>query len=169
MKKKSLILGTLATALVVSAGCNKSQSSDEYPAGGGTNSSMSDSVKQAATNAWEKTKEVTTNVMAEVKEGTTNAWADFKEYLQSATDYTYDKKDEFVAGASADADALNQKLKRRIRFHHLVVKFLHPFSMGFPISVDLFGCRPKTKSTIKRACRANISGPRQGFFGLAYQ
>ncbi len=110
MKKKSLILGTLAAAMFVAAGCDKTQSSDQYPASGGTNTSMSDSVKQAATNAWEKTKEVTTNVVAEVKEGTTNAWANFKEYLQSATDYTYDKKDAFVSGASADVDALNQKL-----------------------------------------------------------
>ena len=34
-----------------------------------------------------------------------------KESLQSAMDYTYDKKDAFVAGASADLDALDQKIK----------------------------------------------------------
>jgi hypothetical protein len=110
MKNKPLILGTLAVAMLVSVGCKKSDVADEYPATGDTNS-MSENAKDMATNAWQKTKEVTTNVMANVKEVTTNAWASVKESLQSATDYTYDKKDAFVADASADVAAVDQKIK----------------------------------------------------------
>jgi hypothetical protein len=51
-------------------------------------------------------------VLANVKEGTTNAWASIKDSLQSATDYTYDKKEDFVAGASADVAAVDQKIKQ---------------------------------------------------------
>jgi vacuolar-type H+-ATPase subunit I/STV1 len=110
MKKKPLILGTLAVAMLVSAGCNKADMPDSSSTTSDTNS-MPENVKEIATNAWQKTKEVTTNVVTSVEKGTTNAWADIKESLQSATDYTYDKKDAFVASASADADALDQKIK----------------------------------------------------------
>ena len=110
MKNKPLILGTLAVAMLVSVGCKKSDMSDEYPARGDTNS-MSENAKDMATNAWQKTKEVTTDVLANMKAGTTNAWAGVKESLQSATDYTYDKKDDFVAGASADVAVVDQKIK----------------------------------------------------------
>ena len=109
MKNKPLILGTLAVAILVSAGCKKTDISDANTATG-DNNSMSDNAKEIATNAWQKTKEVTTNVLASVKEGTTNAWASLKESLQSATDYTYDKKDAFVAGASADLAAMDRKI-----------------------------------------------------------
>jgi vacuolar-type H+-ATPase subunit H len=99
MKNTPLILGTFAIAILVLAGCNKSETSDAYPAAGATNS-ISDNVRDAATNAWQKTKDATTN-----------AWASMKESLQSATDYSYDKKDAFVAGASADVDAMDAKIK----------------------------------------------------------
>ncbi len=110
MKNQPLILGTFAVALLVSVGCKKAEMSDEYTAAGDTNS-LAENAKELATNAWQKTKEVTTNVVANVKEGTTNAWANLKESLQSATDYTYDKKDAFVASASADVDTMDQKIK----------------------------------------------------------
>lgn len=109
MKNKPLILGALTVAILVSAGCQKTETSDATTPG--DNNSMSEQVKDVATNAWQKTKEVTTNVLANVKEGTTNAWANLKESLQSAMGYSYDKKDEFVAGASADVAALDQKIK----------------------------------------------------------
>ena len=122
MKNKPLILGVLAVAMLVTAGCNKTQTSDGYPAAGDTNNSIADNAKVMATNAWEKTKQVTTNVVANVKEGatnawanvkerTTNAWANLKESVQSLGDYSYDKKDAFVASASADVDAVDQKIK----------------------------------------------------------
>lgn len=110
MKNKALLLGTFAAVILVSAGCKKNDMSDEYAPTGDTNS-ISGNAKEAVTNAWQKTKEVTTNVVAGVKEGTTDAWANIKESLQSATDYTYDKKDDFVAGASADVAALDQQIK----------------------------------------------------------
>jgi vacuolar-type H+-ATPase subunit I/STV1 len=110
MKNKPLILGTLAVAVLMSAGCKKNDMSDGYPTNNDTNSA-SENAKEMATNAWQKTKEVTTNVVASVEEGTTNAWAYIKESLQPAADYTYDKKDAFVAGASADVDAVDQKIK----------------------------------------------------------
>ncbi len=91
MKNKPLILLTLATALMVSAGCKKSDMSDS--------SSISENANEAATNAWQKTKEVTTN-----------AWAGLKESVQSAADYTYAKKDDFIAHASADVNAMDQKI-----------------------------------------------------------
>jgi hypothetical protein len=109
MKNKPLIFGTLAVAMLVSAGCKRNDMSDGYPATSDTNS-VSENAKEMATNTWQKTREVTTNIVASVKEGTTNAWANLKESLQSATDYTYDKKDAFVAGASADVDAVDQKI-----------------------------------------------------------
>ncbi len=111
MKNQPLILGTLAVAILVSAGCKQNDRSDEYPAAGDTNS-ISENAKEIATNAWQQTKAVTTNVLANVKEGTTNAWASIKDSLQSATDYTYDKKEDFVAGASADVAAVDQKIKQ---------------------------------------------------------
>ena len=99
MKNKPLILGTIAVAMLVSAGCKKNDMSDGYPTTSDTNS-VSENAKEMATNAWQKTIEVTTN-----------AWANIKESLQSATDYTYNKKDAFVAGASADVDAVDQNIK----------------------------------------------------------
>lgn len=114
MKKKPLILGTLAVAMLVTAGCTKTETSNEYPATGDANSlsvtQQLQNVKEVVTNAWQKTKEVTTNVVASVKEDTTNAWANIKESLQAITGYTYDKKDAFVASASADVDAVDQKI-----------------------------------------------------------
>lgn len=61
--------------------------------------STTENIKEGATNAWQKTKDAATN-----------AWADVKESLGSASDYTYDKKDEFVTKAQADLDALDAKI-----------------------------------------------------------
>jgi hypothetical protein len=103
MKNKPLILAALAiTALA--AGCKQSNSVDQSPATA-TNSTS------AITNAWQQTKEAATNAWANTKEATTNAWADLKDSMQTSKDYTYDKKDAFVAGARADLDALDQKIK----------------------------------------------------------
>jgi hypothetical protein len=114
MKNKLLILAALAVAISV-MGCKQSNPTDENPGTTDTNSlsvtQQLENAKEAATNAWQKTKEATTNAWASMKEGTTNAWTDTKESLQSAADYTYDKKDAFVAAASADLDALDQKMK----------------------------------------------------------
>jgi chromosome segregation ATPase len=115
MKKKPLMLGTLAVAMLVTSGCTKTGASNESPTTGVVDSTsvtqQLQNAKEMATNAWQETKEATTNAMASVKEGATNAWADMKESLQSITGYTYDQKDAFVASASADVDALDQKIK----------------------------------------------------------
>jgi len=114
MKSKPLILAALAIA-TLATGCKQSNPADENPAPGDTNSlsvtQQLQNVKEVATNAWQKAKDTTTNAWSNVKEGTTNAWADIKDSMQSTKDYTYDKKDAFVAGASADLDALDQKIK----------------------------------------------------------
>jgi hypothetical protein len=114
MKNKSLILGTLVIAAAV-IGCKQSNPTDESSGLSDTNSmsvtQQLQNVKEAATNAWQETKEATTNGWENVKEGTTNAWNDLKDSAQSTADYTYDKKDEFVAKASADLSLLDQKIK----------------------------------------------------------
>jgi hypothetical protein len=104
MKKKPLMLGILAVAMLVAPGCTKNGTPDESSATGDTNSM---SVTQQLQNA----KEVATNAWQETKEATTNGWADLKESLQSIIGYSYDQKDAFVASASADVDALDQKMK----------------------------------------------------------
>ncbi len=114
MKTKPLILATLAiTALA--AGCKQSTPAPENPPASDTNSlSVTQRVQNArevATNAWQNVKDTTTNAWSNLKEGTTNAWVDIKDSLETTKDYAYDKKDAFVAGASADLDALDQKIK----------------------------------------------------------
>ena len=100
---------------ILAAGCRQSNLAGETPAISDTNSMSAtqqlQSAKNMATNVWQKTKEATTNAWASVKAGTTNAWVDIRESLQPAADYTYEKKDAFVAGAKADLDALDQKIK----------------------------------------------------------
>jgi hypothetical protein len=95
-------------------GCNNSNTADQNPAASDTGSlsvtQQLQNAKEVATNAWQETKDTTTNVWSNVKEGATNAWADFKDSMQATKDYTYDKKDAFVAGAGADLDALDQKI-----------------------------------------------------------
>jgi hypothetical protein len=92
MKNKPLILAALTIAALVT-GCKPSTSADESPSAGDTNS-------LSTTNVWQKTKETTTN-----------AWADIKDSLSTTKDYTYDRKDAFIASANADLDALDQKIK----------------------------------------------------------
>src|SRR5258708_6079179 len=110
MKGKHWILITLITA-TLATGCTQSNSPDESLPASHTNSlsltQQLENEKEVATNAGKKTKKKKTNVMASVAGGTADVWADIKESLQSITDYSYDKKDAFVAGASADVDAVD--------------------------------------------------------------
>ncbi len=92
---KLLMLTSLPVAMLV-AGCNQQSGQD---------------ADDSSTNAWQKTKEVATNAWQETKTATAVAWTDIKESLGSTTDYTYDKKDEFVSKANADMAALDQKIK----------------------------------------------------------
>jgi hypothetical protein len=113
MKNKSLILAALAIATCV-VGCKQSNTADENSTASDTNSQPAQqfqNAKEVATNVLQQTKDATTNAWAKVKEGTTNAWADIKDSMQTTKDYTYDKKDAFVTSASADLDALDQKIK----------------------------------------------------------
>jgi hypothetical protein len=113
MKNKPLILAALAITMLVPAGCKQSNPAEESPAAGHNNSvtQQLQNAKEAVSNAWEKTKETTTNALASAKEGTTNAWAGAKESMQSAVDYTYGKKDAFVANANTELSELDQKMK----------------------------------------------------------
>ena len=103
MKNKLIIITVMAAAAMVT-GCNKSDTSGN-PAPGDTNlpttnSSVTQQATDMASNAWAKTKDATTN-----------AWADVKDSLSSAWDYSYDKKDAFVADATTDLAALDQKIQ----------------------------------------------------------
>jgi predicted nucleic acid-binding Zn-ribbon protein len=109
MKNKSLIL-TALTIAALATGCKPSNPADENTATSDTNS-LSTTNSPSATNAWQQTKEATTNAWSDIKQGTTNAWADVKDSLESTKDYTYDKKDAFVASASADLTTLDQKIQ----------------------------------------------------------
>jgi hypothetical protein len=121
MKSNPLILAALACA-ILATGCKQSNTADGNTSGDTNVTSTAENIQAGATNAWEKTKEVTTNALADVKAGTTNAWANtksaatnawtnIKESLGATEDYTYDKKDEFVTGAQADLNALDQKIQ----------------------------------------------------------
>jgi ElaB/YqjD/DUF883 family membrane-anchored ribosome-binding protein len=114
MKNNLQILAVLV-ATMLATGCKQSSQADENAPPGDTNSlsvtQQLQNAKEVATNAWQKVKDTATNTWANVKEGTTNAWADAKESVQSGVDYTYDKKDDFVAKASADLNMLDQKIQ----------------------------------------------------------
>ncbi len=103
MKIKPLLTATLAVA-TLATGCKQSNPATENEINNDTNSlsvtQQLQNVKDVATNVWQKTKDTTTN-----------AWADLKDSLQSTKDYSYDQKDAFVASASADLAALDQKIK----------------------------------------------------------
>jgi hypothetical protein len=113
MKSKPLILAAFVIA-TLATGCKPSNPADENPPAGDTNSlsvtQQLENAKEVVTNAWQKTKDATTNAWANTKEATSNAWVDIQDSFQKTKDYTYDKKDAFVAGASADLDALDQKI-----------------------------------------------------------
>ena len=107
---KNLHFATLAAALaILIAGCDKKSDTANPPASD-TNAASTDATA-AATNAWQKTVETTTNVLAGITNSAVVAWTDIKESLGSATDYTYDKKDEFVTKAQSDLDSLDQKIQ----------------------------------------------------------
>jgi flagellar motility protein MotE (MotC chaperone) len=109
-----LILAALAVATWVT-GCKQSNPADENTAAGDTNSlsvtQQWQNVKSDLTNTWQDVKQTTTQALAAVKTGTTQAWASVTESVQPTVDYTYDKKDAFVAKASADLDALDRQIK----------------------------------------------------------
>jgi hypothetical protein len=115
MKNNPQILAALA-ATMLATGCKQSSQVDENAPSSDTNSlsvtQQLQNAREVATNAWQKVKDTTTNAWASVKEGTTNAWADAKESVQSGVDYTYDKKDAFVAKANADLNTLDQKIQQ---------------------------------------------------------
>lgn len=105
MKKSTSILSVILAATAVVTGCSRNSDNGNPSATNdvpmdSTNPSVSQQATTMATNAWEKTKEATTN-----------AWQDIKESLSSAWDYTYDKKDAFVADATNDLSALDQKIQ----------------------------------------------------------
>src|SRR5580658_10112093 len=95
--KTNLFIATAVLITAVVTGCNKSGSDTENPTPGDTNSppatnaSVTQQATDMASNAWAKTKKATTN-----------AWEDVKDSLSSAWDYSYDKKDAFVADATND-------------------------------------------------------------------
>jgi hypothetical protein len=114
MKTKPLIFAALVIA-TLATGCKQSNPAVENPPASDTNglsvTQQLQNAKEVATNAWQNVKDTTTNAWSNLKEGTTNTWADIKDSLETTKDYTYDKKDAFVAGASVDLDALDQKIK----------------------------------------------------------
>jgi hypothetical protein len=91
MKNKSLTIVVLAI-LAIAAGCKKS---DEVPAPSSAVSN-SPSAQQALQSVKEATKDAVENV---------------KQAVQSGVDYTYARKEEFVAKAQADLYSLDQKMK----------------------------------------------------------
>src|SRR5580692_4729219 len=114
MKNKPLILAAFVIA-TLAAGCKQSNPATDNSSVSDTNSlsvtQQLENAEEVATNAWQKTKDTTTNAWSNLKEGTTNAWTDIKDSMQATRDYTYDKKDTFVASASADLDALDRKIQ----------------------------------------------------------
>jgi len=94
MKNRPLIFAGLLIA-ALTAGCKKTNPADETPPPG-DNKSTSASITQQLQNA----REMATNVMESMKQS-----------VQSAADYTFDKKDAFTAKAGSDLDALDQNIK----------------------------------------------------------
>ncbi len=109
MKNQYLLIVTISIA-AVAVGCNKSNTTMDDSNATNTATSMADSTKTGVSNAWESTKNVATNAWAKTVEVTTNTWQDIKQSLQSSANYTYDKKDAFVADAQADLAVLDQKI-----------------------------------------------------------
>jgi len=105
MKNRSLIFAALLIA-ALTAGCKKTNPAGEMPPPGDSNST-STSITQQLQNV----REMATNVWLKTKETTTNALENMKESVQSAADYTFDKKNAFTAKASSDLDALDQNIK----------------------------------------------------------
>jgi hypothetical protein len=110
MKNIQLTLAALAIA-GWATGCKQSNSADVNTVSDTNVTPALDGIKEGATNAWQKTKEATTNAFANTKEATAQTWADVKDSLGSAADYSYDKKDAFVASAQADLKTLDQKIQ----------------------------------------------------------
>jgi uncharacterized protein YdcH (DUF465 family) len=100
MKNKSYIL-MVAVIAIAAAGCDKSNVATDNSTAGDTNQpTLLQSAASTATNAWQQTKDATSD-----------AWYDLKDSLSSATNYTYEQKDEFVAAATNDLAILDQKIQ----------------------------------------------------------
>jgi chromosome segregation ATPase len=115
--KKIALLASLASAILITAGCHK-QSSDESDYD--TNSVSTNSVSGSVSNAWQSTKEAASNAWQDTKEASTNAWdktkAAFGEGASTneiSTNYFADdfpQKDAFVAEARTTLDNLDQRI-----------------------------------------------------------
>jgi hypothetical protein len=92
MKSKPLLLAVFVIT-ILAIGCKQSNPANE-------NSTASDTNSMSVTQQLENAREVATN-----------AWTNVKDFMETTKDYTYDEKDAFVASASADLDALDQKIK----------------------------------------------------------
>jgi hypothetical protein len=117
MRKKSLLWAAFSIA-ALTANCQPTAQSTQSGAKADNTNVPSPSVKQQwqtvksdITNTWQDVKQTTTQAYVAVKTSTTQAWTSVKNSMQSATDYTYDKKNEFVAGAQTDLNALDKKFK----------------------------------------------------------
>lgn len=110
MKTKLFIVALAAAIASAVVGCNKSDSnvgnmppatnSVDMGTNVGTNQTVTQQASDMASNAWAKTKEATTNT-----------WEDVKDSLSSAWDYSYGKKDAFVADATNDMAGLDVKIQ----------------------------------------------------------
>lgn len=124
MKNRVYIL-SLAALMTVLAGCGKSTSAateDTNTPAPQTNTTLQ-SVTASATNAWARSREVSSNTWQNVRQSSTSVWQNVKDSsivawqnakasFSSAMDDTYDKKDDFVAKAQSDLDALDQKIQQ---------------------------------------------------------
>jgi hypothetical protein len=107
-------IASVGAIFVLATGCK--QSNPEPMSDAETNSLTTSNtswqnIKESGSNAVENVKQAGEQTWNNVKEGSTQAWANAKESLASASDYTYDKKDEFVTKAQADLDALKVKMQ----------------------------------------------------------
>src|ERR1700733_2973818 len=116
MKSKWILFAVLCTT-AWTAGCKQTVQPEPNVISSitDTNPPLADlqwqNVKESATNAWQSVKQGTTNAWENVKEGSTQAWAQVKESLGSTSNYTYEKKSEFVTNAQADLNALDLRMK----------------------------------------------------------
>ena len=124
MKNRLYIL-SLAALMITLAGCNKSSNiatEDTNTPSPQTNTTLQ-SVTASATNAWARTKEMSSDTWQNVRQGSTNAWQNVRDgsivawqnakaSFSDAMGESYDKKNDFVAKAQSDLDALDQKIQQ---------------------------------------------------------
>lgn len=109
MKKTSFLSAVLAVAALTAVG-EPSVSAGDTNAPSPSAKQQWQSVESGITNTWQDVKQTTTQAWSAVKTSTTQTWANVKNSVHSATDYTYDKKNEFVTNAQADLDAMDKKI-----------------------------------------------------------